>query len=87
MSDMPEHRDVPYYKPHREGPLFPEDGRGIGDEFEVFLGANDRDVSDEVARKNTQDMADDSFRTWAQPIIDRKLKEMGLDSDPKDGPE
>lgn len=66
--------DVPYYKPPVEGPLFPDDANGIADEFSGFLAASDRDVGDEVARRNIQDKTEDSFKFWLQ----QRLDEMGL---------
>ena len=57
-------RDVPYYKPPTEGPIFPEDAEGLGDEFSGFLIASDRDVSDAVSRQNIRDKAADSFSLW-----------------------
>jgi hypothetical protein len=71
--------DVPYYKPPEEGPLFPEDADGIGDEFETFLRASDRDVSDEVSRRDREDMTESSFRAFADNVLREILERIERD--------
>lgn len=56
--------DVPYYKPPEEGPMFPDDADGLGDEFEGFLRANDRDVEHDVTIQNIKDKTEASFQLW-----------------------
>jgi|GEM_PF-4414451 len=67
--------DVPYFKPYQEGPIFPDEGDRLAEDAASFLRASDRDVADEVARRNIEDMSEDSFRLF----VSTKLKELGID--------
>lgn len=66
--------DAPYFKPHEEGPIFPEEGKNLVNDVETFLSASDRDTAADVARQNIKDLSDDSFKLWARET----LKEMGI---------
>lgn len=63
--------DVPYFKPHLEGPIF-NDGQeaaSLIDAVETFLDCSDRDVEAAVAKQNRRDIAETSFKLWIQEQI------------------
>lgn len=66
--------EAPYFKPHEEGPIFPDKGNDLVDDVETFLSATNRDVEADVARQNIRDMSDDSFGLWVRET----LKDMGI---------
>lgn len=69
--------DVPYFKKHETGPIFPDESEALVDDAETFLRSSDRDVNDEVARENTRDRAEASFKLW----LSDNLKELSIDPD------
>lgn len=61
--------DAPYFKPHEEGPLFPDDASRMGDDVDTFLAAYNRDVSVEVVGANIQDLTYASLKKFAASVV------------------
>jgi hypothetical protein len=72
------------YFPQHEGPLWPDEAAGIGDEASLFLAASDEDVRDEVARQDIKDMAHDSFKLWLQEKLTEISEQVGFQINPDD---
>lgn len=66
--------DAHYYRPHEEGPLFPDDARDLVDGATTLLAAVDRDVEEAVATQDIQAAVEDSWLAW----VGQKLQELGL---------
>jgi hypothetical protein len=69
--------EVPYFKKHETGPIFPDEGDALADDVETFLRSSDRDVNSKVAKENTRDGAKASFKLW----LSENLKELDIDPD------
>jgi hypothetical protein len=69
--------EVPYFKPHETGPIFPDEGNALTDDVETFLRGHNRDASNEVARENTRDRSEASLKLW----LSKNLKVLDIGPD------